>query len=59
MTPTTSPSTRWPSKTQSEDTGKRFEAYGWDAVTIDGHDLDAIAKALANAKAERQRQARR
>jgi transketolase len=38
------------SKSQSEDTGKRFEAYGWDVVTIDGHDLDAIAKALANAK---------
>lgn len=38
-------------KTQSEDTGKRFAAYGWDVVTIDGHDLDAVSKAVADAKA--------
>ena len=38
-------------KTQSEDTGARFAALGWDVVTIDGHDLDAISKALADAKA--------
>ncbi len=38
------------SKSQSEDTAKRFEAYGWDVVTIDGHDLDAITKAVADAK---------
>ncbi|MGI9243010.1 MAG: transketolase [Verrucomicrobiales bacterium] len=37
-------------KSQSEDTAKRFEAYGWDVVTIDGHDLSAIAKAVADAK---------
>lgn len=37
--------------TQSEDTGKRFEAYGFDVVTIDGHDLQAFADAFANAKA--------
>lgn len=30
--------------TMSEDTAKRYEAYGWDVVTIDGHDLDAVAK---------------
>ena len=38
-------------KTQSEDTAKRYEAMGWDVVTIDGHDLDAILAAYANAKA--------
>ncbi len=38
-------------KSQSEDTAKRYEALGWDVVTIDGHDLDAVANAFANAKA--------
>ena len=38
--------------TQSEDTGKRFEAYGFDVTTIDGHDLDAIRTALEQAKAD-------
>lgn len=38
-------------KSQSEDTAARYEAMGWDAVTIDGHDLDAVAEAFANAKA--------
>jgi transketolase len=37
--------------TQSEDTGKRFEAYGWDVVTIDGHDLAAVSEAVLRAKA--------
>ncbi|WP_038161806.1 transketolase [Verrucomicrobium sp. BvORR106] len=37
--------------TQSEDTQKLFEALGWDAVTIDGHDLDAIKSAVETAKA--------
>ena len=36
--------------TQSEDTGKKFEAMGWDVVTIDGHDFGAIAAAVARAK---------
>jgi transketolase len=36
--------------TQSEDTHKLFEALGWDAVTIDGHDLDAIQSAVETAK---------
>lgn len=30
--------------TQSEDTAARYEAYGWEVVTIDGHDLAAIKK---------------
>ncbi|MCB1064676.1 MAG: transketolase [Verrucomicrobiae bacterium] len=37
--------------TQSADTCARFRALGWDTVTIDGHDLEAIAKAFAEAKA--------
>ncbi|MEM1295350.1 MAG: transketolase, partial [Verrucomicrobiota bacterium] len=36
--------------TQSEDTPARFKAMGWDTVTIDGHDLAAIEKAVADAK---------
>ena len=38
--------------TQSCDTAKRFESLGWDAVTIDGHDMDAIHKAVADAKSQ-------
>lgn len=38
--------------TQSEDTGRRFEAYGWDVVTIDGNDLVAVSAALEKAKAD-------
>jgi len=37
--------------TQSEDTGKRFEAMGWDVVTIDGHDFASIHAAIVQAKA--------
>ncbi|MCP5560057.1 MAG: transketolase [Verrucomicrobiaceae bacterium] len=36
--------------TQSEDTQALYTALGWDAVTIDGHDLDAVAKAIESAK---------
>ena len=39
-------------KTQTEDTGARFEAMGWDTNTIDGHDLDAINAAIAKAKSD-------
>ena len=38
-------------KSQSEDTFKRYEALGWDVVTIDGHDFDAIVQAFSAAKA--------
>merc|ERR1719310_1233510 len=32
--------------TQSEDVGARYEAYGWDVITLtDGHDLKAISEA--------------
>jgi transketolase len=37
--------------TQSEDTQALYTALGWDAVTIDGHDLDAIKAAIETAKA--------
>lgn len=36
--------------TQSEDQEQFFASQGWDAVTIDGHDLTAISSALADAK---------
>ena len=29
---------------------ERFAAFGWDAVTVDGHDVAAIADAIENAK---------
>jgi len=34
----------------SEDTQKRFEAYGWDVMEIDGHDHAAIEAAIAAAQ---------
>ncbi|MCH8917979.1 MAG: transketolase, partial [Proteobacteria bacterium] len=37
------------SMTVSEDTAKRFEAYGWDTASADGHDPDAIAAAIGAA----------
>lgn len=37
--------------TQSEDTAKRFESYGFEVQTVDGHDLAAFAKAFETAKA--------
>jgi transketolase len=36
--------------TQSEDTHKLYEALGWEVVTIDGHDLTAVADAIEMAK---------
>jgi len=38
------------SLSESGDALKRFEAAGWDAVRIDGHDADAIEKAIAEAQ---------
>ena len=38
-------------QTQSEDPAAYFQSQGWDAVTLDGHDLQAITEALAAAKA--------
>ncbi len=38
--------------TQSEDAAAYFKSLAWDAVTIDGHDLGAVAEALQQAKDE-------
>ena len=35
-----------------DDTGKRFAAYGWQVLSVDGHDADAIARAIEQARAE-------
>jgi len=37
-------------KTQGNDAEGYFVSQGWDAVTIDGHDLNAVAKAVDAAK---------
>ena len=39
--------------TQGEDAEAYFRSQQWDAVTIDGHDFAAIAKALADAKSNK------
>jgi transketolase len=40
----------------TDDTPARFRAYGWHVIdTVDGHDADAIATAIAAAKAETDR----
>ena len=36
----------------ADNTPMRFEAYGWQVISIDGHDSDAIKKATEQAKAE-------
>ncbi|MFL6583603.1 MAG: transketolase [Chthoniobacterales bacterium] len=38
------------SATQSEDTGKRFQAYGFDVQKIEGQDMQAFLRALKKAK---------
>ena len=40
----------------SDDTVKRFEAYGWQVIAeVDGHDSDAVARALDQALADEER----
>jgi transketolase len=40
----------------TDDTPKRFEAYGWNVIPgVDGHDAQAIEAAIVKAKAERSR----
>jgi transketolase len=34
----------------SDDTSKRFEAYGWQVISIDGHDSEAISLAIQQAQ---------
>lgn len=43
------------SEVTSEDTAKKYEAWGWKVKTIDGHDHDAIRAALTEAKAEKEK----
>ena len=38
-----------------EDTGKKYEAWGWKVIKINGNDPDAIRGALNEAKAEKER----
>ena len=38
------------SLTVSEDTTARYEAYGWQVLSCDGHDQEAVSKAIAQAK---------
>ena len=40
------------SLTVSEDTTKRFEAYGWQVLACDGHDAEAVSEAITKAKAD-------
>lgn len=39
----------------AEDTAKKYEAWGWNVMTINGNDADAIRTALKKAQAETQR----
>jgi transketolase len=39
----------------SEDVQARFQAYGWHTQKVDGHDMAAIAEAIRQAQAERER----
>lgn len=39
----------------SEDTAKKYEAWNWKVITINGNDPDQIRKALHEAKAEKER----
>lgn len=36
----------------TDDTVRRFEAYGWHVISVDGHDAEAISAAIVLAKAE-------
>ncbi|OGO05955.1 MAG: transketolase [Chloroflexi bacterium RBG_13_56_8] len=39
----------------TEDRGKRFEAYGWQVIHIDGHDGEAAVRAIEEAQADSER----
>jgi transketolase len=36
----------------TEDVARRFDAYGWHTIHVDGHDRDAIAEAITSANAD-------
>ena len=39
----------------SDDTTARFESYGWQVLAVDGHDMNAVSAAIADARAEEDR----
>jgi transketolase len=39
----------------TDDTPKRFEAYGWHVTSVDGHDVDAVDAAIQDAQGIRDR----
>src|SRR5688572_17466317 len=39
----------------TDDVKRRFEAYGWQVIGVDGHDAQAVDKALKKAKREKER----
>ena len=40
----------------ADDTPKRFEAYGWNVIrNVDGHDIDAVDRAIQAAKAQNEK----
>ncbi|WP_026369990.1 transketolase [Kallotenue papyrolyticum] len=41
--------------TYSDDVARRFEAYGWHVQRVDGHDMPAVADAIAAAQRESER----
>ncbi len=41
--------------TFSEDAARRFEAYSWHTLPVDGHDINAIGEAIETARAEEDR----
>jgi transketolase len=36
----------------TDDTTRRFEAYGWDVISVDGHDAAAIREAIVSARSD-------
>ena len=41
--------------TYTEDVAKRFGAYGWHTLTVDGHDRGSVAEAITTAIGEQDR----
>jgi transketolase len=39
--------------TMKEDTAMRYKSYGWDVITLDGHDINSVSEALKEAKSNK------
>jgi len=37
----------------TDDSVKRFDSYGWQTISVDGHDIDAVDQAIKSAKEEK------